>query len=1308
MKTFTHQSCRLVPVFVIMTIILLSPNSIYSENISLNNGKNNLIVKENTYNRLQIANSLSVLDYFVVKTDRGNFTGLFASSYSNTLAIGSPKLPVLRRLIEIPFGANPEVRIISSDYEDYSLSELGILYTILPTQPPVPKNNQPLPPFEYNAAVYNTDAFYGEEMASVDVLGIMRGVRIGRLNIAPVQYNPVTQTLRIYKEIEVAVIFRNANIQVTIQEKQKNASPYFIGLNQMFINYKTIQNRDTVTKYPVKYVIVSDPMFHDQLQPFIAWKIKKGFTVVEAYTDDPQVGNTLNSIKTYIESLYDSGTPENPAPSFVLLVGDVAQIPAWELSGESDLKYCEYTGDYFPEIYYGRFSAQNPTQLQPQIDKTLEVEQFTMPDPSYLGEVVMIGGMDGSFGPDWANGQINYGTENYFNEAHGILSHTYLYPESGSHATDIIQDVSNGVGYGNYTAHGSSSGWADPSFSVSDIPTLQNQNKYGLLVGNACSTNEYATPACFGEALLRAENKGAVGYIGGSNSTYWDEDYYWGVGVGPITEDPPSYYETTLGSYDRMFHDHGEPQADWYTTQDQMIFAGNLAVTEGAPGSAQYYWEIYCLMGDPSLSPYMGVPAEMTISYDQLMPMGSTSFTVTAEPYALVAISKDGVLYGATVADESGIADVALTPITVPGSADIVVTNQNRQPFAGTVVVASPEGPYVLLNSISINDQSGNGNGMADYSENVLLDVTLENVGNSDATNLTVLLTSTDPYIEITINNCSWDDIQSGGTVTKTGAFSFHVKDSIPDQHKAIFTISITNGSEVWSSNFPVTLCAPILNIGNMVIHDNIVGNGNGRLDPGEMAEIVITASNTGHCDASSVTGTLTSTSEYLILNSNSSSLGALPYGQSVEAVFTVTVNPSAQIGTVADLIIKVESTPYIAEKPFNTKIGLVVEDFETGDFTSFDWQFGGDADWIVTDNQAYSGVHSAVSGDIGDSQSSTLLITFEVPADDSLSFFRKVSSEDSYDYLNFYIDDVKVGEWSGEKGWERFSYSVSAGSHTFKWEYSKDYSYANGSDCAWIDYVVLPSVGGASGPLSLSAVAYPAQICFGSDAQLFALPSGGLGTYTYLWSPSATLNDPTVFNPVATPSETTLYSVQVSDGLDTLSAEVTLPVLALPEAPVITQEGEQLVSSIETGNQWYIWGQPIEGATEQMYTPVTTGEYSATVSNEIGCESAFSNAIYFIYTAVPELEKNNLLSVFPNPFTDHVIIRYTLDQTSDIDLRLFNSMGIEMGILVNTKNQPAGNYSYTLYSSGLQAGIYYCRLEADNQTIIKKLILTK
>jgi hypothetical protein len=174
----------------------------------------------------------------------------------------------------------------------------------------------------------------------------------------------------------------------------------------------------------------------------------------------------------------------------------------------------------------------------------------------------------------YGNGQVNYATSTYFNPSNGLTSHTYLHPVPSSAASQIIQDVSNGCGFANYTAHGSSSGWVNPAFNVSNVSSLQNANKYPLMIGNACQTNKFNDAVCFGEALLRAENKGALGYIGASNNTYWSEDFYWSVGAKTVDVNPV-YDANALGAYDRLFHTHGEDYDDWYITQGQIIFAGN-------------------------------------------------------------------------------------------------------------------------------------------------------------------------------------------------------------------------------------------------------------------------------------------------------------------------------------------------------------------------------------------------------------------------------------------------------------------------------------------------------------------------------------------------------------------------------------------------------------------------------------------------------------------------------------------------------------------------------------------------------------
>jgi hypothetical protein len=72
------------------------------------------------------------------------------------------------------------------------------------------------------------------------------------------------------------------------------------------------------------------------------------------------------------------------------------------------------------------------------------------------------------------------------------------------------------------------------------------------------------------------------------------------------------------------------------------------------------------------------------------------------------------------------------------------------------------------------------------------------------------------------------------------------------------------------------------------------------------------------------------------------------------------------------------------------------------------------------------------------------------------VSFWWKVSSEGSYDYLEFYIDGSLQERISGLVDWQRVLCTIpSPGSHTLKWRYVKDYSVSSGSDYGWVDKVV-------------------------------------------------------------------------------------------------------------------------------------------------------------------------------------------------------------------------------------------------------------
>ena len=259
-----------------------------------------------------------------------------------------------------------------------------------------------------------------------------------------------------------------------------------------------------------------------------------------------------------------------------------------------------------------------------------------------------------------------------------------------------------------------------------------------------------------------------------------------------------------------------------------------------------------------------------------------------------------------------------------------------------------------------------------------------------------------------------------------------------------------------------LTVTVYSIELGNIEITDP-TGNNNGRIDPGETVDINISLLNAGVYEVTDLIVDYTTTDPYTTVNSGSLNYSDIPAGETAEADMNISVDGNTPIGHVIVGVLTVEcesnGETYNYEFDITFKVGLNVEDFESGGFSEFDWEFGGDADWTISQTNPYEGIYCAKSGAIGNNQESELLISLEVLNNDEIGFYYKVSSEATYDFLKFYIDDVEMGGWSGDVGWTYASYDVSVGQHTFKWAYDKDQGVTGGSDCAWVDWIELPIV---------------------------------------------------------------------------------------------------------------------------------------------------------------------------------------------------------------------------------------------------------
>lgn len=1055
MKKVTFIACMLLG---FMTLQLTAQNNQYR-------------VVKNGYDEIKLSYQFDIQDLqtYVIKQDGQEFTRVGFASTTPGGEVGKPELPTMVQLLEIPLCDGIQVNVTHSEYVIYESNTIGIVNELYPLQPNHSKSEDGPFAIVKDAETYATDAFYGQTLARTEVTGVLRNINLGSIYISPIEYNPVTHQIKLYTNIDVTISFSNARIPETVQMKALHRNGVFDGNQSVIINPIQNQNRDELNVAPVKYLIIAHSMFRDneQLTNFINWKKRIGYLVEIGYTDDSSVGSTTTSIKNFIQSHYIGATAENPAPTFLLLIGDVAQIPAFSSQGSSgyndhvtDLYYaCWTTGDHIPDCYYGRFSAQNISQLTPQIEKTLMYEQYTMPDPSYLNDAVLVAGTDASHGTSHANAQINYLASNYINTSYGYTNiHKHLY-NCSSQASQIRSEIGAGVGYANYTAHCSSSGWGDPAFENSHVSSMSNANKYGLMIGNCCQSGKFNDNACFGETLLRTANKGAVAYIGASNNTYWSSDYYWSIGARS-SFGATTYDASHLGAYDRLFHTHGEDHSLWFTTNGGIVMGGDLSEESSSESSTYklYCWEVYHLFGDPSLKTYLTEPELMNLDIPSAVPTGTTLLTIQAVPFAYVALTYNNELISAAFAAADGQANLSLPSNLTPGNYELAASAQNYVQFFAPIRFIAPDGPYIIsqiTNSEGLNVVAG---------QNAVFNLELENVGNQNATNISVSIIPSDESIYFDNSTCTSADIAVGNSNTISAAYNAHIANSAEDMSTIDLTLTNNFNGTSTNSNARLTVLAPKLEMTGYTVSETS-GNNNGKLEPGETGTITFTVANSGHADISNITNTLTSYTSYITVNGGSQITNIDARGE-VQVSFSISVSSQASIGKRVPMQFTCYNEMRQLYEAFALSIGGTMEDFESGDFTAFNWNNSSSKPWEITTSNVYEGTYSARSkSNLGNSYSSVLLITLDVTEESPISYYRKVSSESGYDFFTFSIDNDEKEELSGDVDWGMSSYNVSVGTHTFMFMYEKDYSRSEGSDCAWIDNVTFPITGNVETP---------------------------------------------------------------------------------------------------------------------------------------------------------------------------------------------------------------------------------------------------
>ncbi len=766
---------------------------------------------------------------------------------------------------------------------------------------------------------------------------------------------------------------------------------------------------------------------------------------------------------------------------------------------------------------------------------------------------------------------------------------------------------------------------------------------------------------------------------------------------------------------------------------DQVVFAGNLAVSESGSGSEGYYWDIYNLLGDPSLMIYYSVPAENTASHDPYIMIGATTFSVTTAPFSYVALNRNNQNVVSVLADENGLALLEFPGFTIPGTAELVITAQNYQPYFEDIQIFAPDGPFCIYEEHTINDDSlGNGNGYAEYDEQVFINLSMVNYGNDDAYDVNVTISSACSDMVIEDAADVYDTIIVNGIVTCENGYLIHLSDGIEDQTSMIFdVIAVDSQDSTWESQFEITAFAPKLTPLDLIVDDSETGNNNGMLDPGESAIIKVKTTNTGHCTAYNVTASLLAYNPYVTVLSGDTTLASLTTFGASYPQFDVVVDDDAPEGVFAEMRYQLTSGGYFVERPYYPKVGMLLEDWETGDFSKFNWHDNGDEPWVISNEYPYEGNYDVISGIIGDQQTSEFWIQYQVMSSDSISFHKKVSSELDYDKLKFYIDNTLQGEWSGTtQGWTKEAYPVNPGVRKFRWVYEKDYSVSNGADKAWIDYIALPTM--------MVTTIFAGPDDDECENNVFQCAGSATNFDTIFWhtSGSGSFDNAQALNPIYTPSDTDILNgnVQLSINLidvDGLPASDTMMLSFnyLPEEPSLPEGPEQVDLQIVTQSEyiteitqyansysWLLYPQDagtISGAgntSTVIWNMQYEGEAWVKVAGMNNCGSGvFSDSLLIIVSnpiGISNADLDIKTRLHPNP-TNGIFI---LNISSSIEVEASVVVTNQLGSTVYSNNfmLSKGDLKIAVNLESQPSGLYFVTTSTEKGTNIQKLLLVK
>ena len=586
--------------------------------------------------------------------DENEYELIHIKGFGKLGEVGNPALPAHNDILATPGDGKPVVEVLSSKFVEYKD------YNIHPALPPArDTEGKDQVRFEKNEKTYSTDSFYPSNTVEIKEVLEYRGNYFSTLRICPVQYNPVTKTIRVYSEISYKVTYNGAQLS---SDKQATAF-----MKSLIINKEAIKSSNLKGSFggnDPNYLIIARSDFNEAAETLARWKAQLGYRTEIILKDTWESTEVKDAIHTRFANY-------QPAPSYFVIIGDHEQVPGEILIREdnagkhpyaSDLYYACTGGadDYYPDMAKGRISANTPQQALMIVNKGVQYEKMPVEDESFYKNALncaqfQMGSPDGyaarrfchtseelrdyvtSLGYNVNRVYYTEANDNPTNYNNDVYSDGQKIPDEllrsngfdwDGNASDILDEINQGKFYVLHRDHGfeGGSGWVHPEFRVRDVKRLKNGNKLPVVFSLNCHTGEFIQDECFAESFIRQPNGGAVGVI--AAAYYSHSGYNDGLAVGmfdAIWSSPGIRPNFGSGGVDPVQVLPGH--ADNILSMGDVLNQGLIRMREtwtGHPTNHIYTHRLFHYFGDPALKIRTQKPEAITATFNTIACGGTT------------------------------------------------------------------------------------------------------------------------------------------------------------------------------------------------------------------------------------------------------------------------------------------------------------------------------------------------------------------------------------------------------------------------------------------------------------------------------------------------------------------------------------------------------------------------------------------------------------------------------------------------------------------------------------------------------------